>query len=429
MNLESNQSRVSYIKFAALRTNWPLRFLFAISLAFLTIVWASSFKNISGILHSGNDVQKIGNDLRKVLEWSEEDVDSCKPLIIRALLNWKLLPDRFNDLTLVIYHLGSDNTGISYGIQRDNIATFTSALKYSDPAFYIFQVLGGRAQNSFKRLLPTHLKDHMCIIDYYKTPYDVSAHMVTLWSLGPLVNKFHSVLMLNHGVRGPLTHRDNGQWLSAFSNMLNVSKVAIAGSRINCAKPVPGQPAFVKNENMPPHVQTHAFALRTSVLPIVIAYQLSISAKDLQSVANYINYAEVGMSGFLRIHGYKMASLEALNYSKKNAAGMYPEYTMHSRKSFSFAQCDMDPLRSKESLIFYKFGGNAAYQSCNLGNFSEIVNWLDYMLLSETVKNLTLQLKSNEPKIGLKATFKYCREASNDAVLFDFKKAFKVLGG
>jgi len=413
MSVESGISRTYPSRRSVVKTNTLWRLLsavvaFAVLLAFLPLAWVSPVKPA---------IQKLemGSDLRKVLEWSTEDVDSCKRRIDDALLHWEQ-PGQLEHLTLVIYHLGTDNPGYSYGIQVDNIAIFTSALKYSDPAFFIFQVLGGQAHNNFTRLLPTHLKDHMCIIDFYKAPYDISAHMAALWSLGPLAHKFQSVLLLNNGMRGPLTHRDNGQWLNAFSNMLRNSKVAIAGSRINCAKSVPGQPDFVKNENMPPHVQTHAFTLRTSVLPIVLTYQLLIPAAGLQSVANYINHAEVGMSKLLIILGYKMASLEALNYSIKTGAGINSEYSMRSMNSFSSAQCDMDPFHSKESFIFYKFGGTAAVVSCNLRELSEVVSWLDYMLLSETVKKLTLQLMRSEPTLRLKASFNYCREASTDTV-------------
>jgi hypothetical protein len=162
---------------------------------------------------------------------SLQDVDRCKATMQSALLAWNPA-QRAQGLTLVVYHLGNFTRDLTTSFQTNNVKIFTSALRHADPAFYIFQVLYGVEHNDHAHLLPTHLRDHACVVDWYKTPYDVSAQMVTLALLGDVAFQFRNVFLMNHSTRGPLTHRDT--WLQEYGSLLLDESVGIAGAQIAC---------------------------------------------------------------------------------------------------------------------------------------------------------------------------------------------------
>jgi len=203
-----------------------------------------------------------------------------------------------------------------------------------DDAFYVFQVQGGLAANALARLLPTHMDSAMCVVDWMQTPYDVSAEMLTLFLLGNVVLDFKSVLLLNHGARGPLTSRANGAWLDVYSRLFDDARVAIAGPRLSCEQG--------------PHVQTHAYALSSRALAAVLSHELSVSEAALRDKNKFIAHAEIGLSRVLRSQGWTIMSIA----SDSRALGV--EAVCNA--SVSFSRYAEQPQHANQ--VFYKFGGS-----------------------------------------------------------------------
>ena len=74
-------------------------------------------------------------------------------------------------------------------------------------------------------------------------------------------------MFLNEGVRGPLVKIENGEWLLEFRNILAFDKVGLVGSSMSCEKK--------------PHIQTHAFAIRTYLSNLIDFGSSEGSWKDI----------------------------------------------------------------------------------------------------------------------------------------------------
>jgi hypothetical protein len=277
------------------------------------------------------------------------DIDRCRAGIEQALATWDKA-QRAAGLTLVIYHLGNQSaalTSIASAAQVNNVKIFTSAASEAHPAFYVFNVLYGRKGNAFAHLLPSHA--HACSVDWLATPYDVTAQMATAALLGhDVVRQFENVFMLNQGVRGPLTHRANGEWLQIYRSLLNSDPhVALAGPSISCG--------FSK------HVQTFAWTISTRLLPLALAYELSVSAAEMRTSLAYVEHAEVGLSRFFRSLGFNIASLsdQALSGSAANVT-----CNDASKKVPSWYAKLGRP--SSPQAIFFKFGGGVMNILCSV---------------------------------------------------------------
>jgi len=178
-----------------------------------------------------------------------------------------------------------------------------------------------------------------------------------------------------------------------------VPNVAIAGPRINCGQQLPDQ--LPAEAEIVPHVQSHAFTLRSDVaMTLIVPFELSLGLhemhNDAESRLRYIQHAEIGISRLLKLAGFQMASRE--------------QFVYYGTKRFSQRYCYMDHFKNKKDLIFYKFGGTPAVISCEYQNNARIMNWMNHLMLIENVNELTNALMKNDSSVGISGHHKFCRE-------------------
>jgi hypothetical protein len=188
--------------------------------------------------------------------------------------------------TVVIYHLGIHNPQSPIDVTINNLKIFRLAVtsdsmideknqqwKLSNN-FYIFNVLGrssdGNTVNhrSTGNLLSVFLPRHdgtianVGVLEWDASPSDILTHMRTLSLLSNenLLGNFGSVFMLNNGVRGPFIGGVEGKWLEEYRTLLfsdvGNQTIGMLGPTISC--------------EVTPHVQTHAFILRESIVPLIL---------------------------------------------------------------------------------------------------------------------------------------------------------------
>ncbi len=95
------------------------------------------------------------------------------------------------------------------------------------------------------------------------------------------------------GVRGPLTRRNNGDWLAEYRRLLDLNNVGIVGSTISCEST--------------PHVQTHIFAMHTELF--IKATRLIDSGPRAKTWLGIVAQYEVGLSTTLLSQGYNISSV------------------------------------------------------------------------------------------------------------------------
>jgi hypothetical protein len=111
-----------------------------------------------------------------------------------------------------------------------------------------------------------------CRSDRIKVAAIAAAH------LGPVVNAFAAVMYLNQGTRGPLSGRADGSWRTRFvSALLPETGVAAVAPSVSC--------------QLVPHMQTHMYAVSTLVVPILIAYELTVSDAERHNRIGHVAHA------------------------------------------------------------------------------------------------------------------------------------------
>jgi hypothetical protein len=170
---------------------------------------------------------------------------------------------------------------------------------------------------------------------------DLDTHLRTLQVLGSNVtDKFSTVIFTNQGVRGPLIKRENGEWLGEFQKLMSAHNVALVGPTLSC--------------EVSPHVQTHMFAIRTSIIPLIMEDMKVKMTATYKSWQDLIASLEVGLTGVVMTAGYNVSS-----------------FLHRSRGQPYFSKCltytgppnrfDQNPTGwcgvAAEDLIFVKWGG------------------------------------------------------------------------
>lgn len=161
---------------------------------------------------------------------------------------------------LIIYHVAHVKEGI-YGmdVATNNIKLFVSALlTHNDgspqDAFYLFNVVDGK-ENPYRSYLPTQ-HPNVGIIDWQHVNEEMDLNMRTLRLLGlPLINSFKALFFMSIDVRGPLLHRNNGEWIVEFRKLLDANNVGMVGPMITCEGS--------------PHVSTYMFAWRSRLFNLL----------------------------------------------------------------------------------------------------------------------------------------------------------------
>ena len=250
---------------------------------------------------------------------------------------------------LIIFHIG--DIGIasnSIDIAANNIKIFVSALlnhaeSSKQATFYLFNVVHG-LNNPLAILLPSpDIHKNMAILDWKHASSDLDTHLRTVRILGEeIISQFYSVIFLNQGVRGPLAYRKDGEWVDEMNKIMYVNNVALVGPTLSC--------------EVSPHIQTHAFALKSSIIPLVLNdMEKNMTAKFISWKA-MIESLEVGLTGVVRRAGYNVSSLlyHRRGYEYFQDGKCLVKIGPKSRFMLNPASwCDVKP----EEVIFLKWGG------------------------------------------------------------------------
>jgi hypothetical protein len=291
---------------------------------------------------------------------------------------------------LVICHIGpykhhiggfKEMSDDSLDVYINNLRVLTNAIMSMKEdshhqAFFIFNVIS--TENALERLIPIQ-SDRVAIIKHNSSGSDLGMHFQTVKNLGhDITSQFGAVLFSNQGVRGPLIDQADGKWLGAFRDLLDHNNVAIVGPSLSC--------------EVSPHVQTHVFMLRTSVLPM-LSTKLFNSGSNGGNWLDFIKTFEVGLTTLLINEGYKAASL--LYYQKTgnkffdgaclpNSRVNPNELTMMLLNPVSWCNIDVDQL------VFQKWGGEA------MKTLGYICDDTKQQMLGSLLK-----MTSNQPDMGL----------------------------
>lgn len=278
---------------------------------------------------------------------------------------------------LVIYHIG--NLGLasnSLDVASNNVKIFISSVERHSKssllkAFYIFNVVD--RDNPLVHLIPVN-RANVALLQWNHSRSDLDTHLQTVQLLGTSVtSNFSTVIFSNQGVRGPLTHRQNGEWMGDFSRALENNNVGMVGPTLSC--------------EMSPHVQTHMFALRTELIPVVLAAMQLKMEKEFQDWRALIASMEVGLTGVVINAGYNVSSF----MHQKQGQPYFQTCLKYQGSPHRF---DKNPTgwcgASAEDLIFVKWGGELLRSSA--------------MACNATVRQMETHLErlaASEPKLQL----------------------------
>ncbi len=280
---------------------------------------------------------------------SSSSLDNCLGLLRALLTDYQTQQVPLEQRSLVLFHIG--DIGIaenSIDVAGNNIKIFVSSVLHhsaaaQQKAFYVFNVVKGM-RNPLAIYLPSfENRPNMVMLEWKQASSDLGTHLRTVELIGrDLVSQFYSVVFLNQGVRGPLTSRTEGQWLLEFNKLMYSNNVALAGPTISC--------------EISPHVQTHAFSLRSDILPHVLSVMKEKISTTFVSWAEMVESLEVGLTGVVMRAGHNVSALlyERRGYSyfqegkclMKN--GPEAAYALNPT-----SWCDVTP----EEVIFIKYGG------------------------------------------------------------------------
>lgn len=247
--------------------------------------------------------------------------------------------------SLAVYtidHITADN---SPDIWENNVKLFVSAVlshsrKAKHQAYYIFCVVGG-AEHTLSKFLPFNAPN----VAFIKAPGghgDLLGHVNTIALLGDtIVSKFSSVLFLNQDARGPFEDRTDGRWWRRFVTTFEENPlVGIVGSMISC--------------EIGPHVQTHAFAMRSEVAMEVFS---EFNPRRIAGKKNRNRHLETSLSTETTSLGHAMSSLyyqRKFNRTVFAGACVTKEGNSPVYRSNPTSWCDVLP----QDALFMRFGGH-----------------------------------------------------------------------
>mmetsp|Transcript_21617 Transcript_21617/g.36213 ORF Transcript_21617/g.36213 Transcript_21617/m.36213 type:complete len:702 (+) Transcript_21617:56-2161(+) len=266
-----------------------------------------------------------------------------KQKLMAKIQDYKKYNIPINERSLIMYHVGMPSKEDSVDVLANNIRMFAEAMathteQTRNHGFYIFRVAGG-TENSLTQYLRFGFP-RASILMCSHTQSDIDIHIQTLTMLGKdFVHAFGSVLFFSGRARGPFYERNNGEWISSYENILTKNpNVGIVGSTINC--------------QIQPHVQSHAFAMRSDVAWDVMT---SLHPERGKKRKNH-QHMEIALSVETQNAGYKMASLL---YKYRTGNAVFNGQCVEGRgqgvqtKSNPTSWCDLKP----REVMFMKWGG------------------------------------------------------------------------
>jgi len=280
---------------------------------------------------------------------SNKSLDGCLGRLRALLSDYQTQQVPLEQRSLVLFHIG--DIGIaqnSIDIAGNNIKIFVSSVLHHSAtahqrAFYVFNVVKG-LKNPLAIHLPSFANSpNMAMLEWKYASSDLGTHLHTVGLIGSdMVSQFYSVVFLNQGVRGPLTSRTEGQWMLELNKLMYSNNVALAGPTISC--------------EVSPHVQTHAFSLRSDILPHVLSEMKKNMSTKFVSWQEMIASLEVGLTGVVMRAGHNVSSLlyDRRGYSYFQEGKCLRKNGPRSRFELNPASwCDVTP----EEVIFIKYGG------------------------------------------------------------------------
>lgn len=248
--------------------------------------------------------------------------------------------------TFIIFHVGMIDSKNSYEVVVNNLKIFNFSVVHDRSTksqnFYWFNIIGGK-DNNMLPYVPSSDQWNVAAVEWLVSPSDILMHLRTLNIVkNTLELNFGSVFFMNNGVRGPMILREEGKWMEEFRQLLNDEhKVGMAGPAISC--------------EVSPHVQTHAYIIRTSLIPALLTEYTSFHRfTDWPAL---IRHYEVGMSKFVLNQGWNISSLLYYKRLGKKYFDGYciPVPNAHKNGILNNPSrwCDLKP----EELVIYKFGG------------------------------------------------------------------------
>jgi hypothetical protein len=247
--------------------------------------------------------------------------------------------------SLIIYHIG--DIGLVYNsldIAINNLNFFVSAImnqtaSSKQKAFFLFNVVDDH--NPLLSMIPTS-KSNVALAKWNTASSDLGTHLKTLQMLGPnITSRFSTVIFSNQGVRGPLVKRQNNEWIGEFKKLLNTNNVGLVGPTMSC--------------EVAPHIQTHMFAIRTTLIPFILSEMEKSLKQNYKSWLDLIAALEVGLTGVVMTGGYNVSSFLYSNRGHPYFNGQCLKYRGPAN------QFDKNPTGwcgvTPEELIFIKWGG------------------------------------------------------------------------
>jgi hypothetical protein len=159
--------------------------------------------------------------------------------------------------SLIIYHVEGSATSLSTrSVATNNLKLFLSSVhrhqnSSGQEAFYLFNTVDGDSEA--QKLIPSE-KANIALVQWSYAPNSLFSFLHTLKLLdADAITSVDMVVSLSTVARGPLDHIQDGQWIGKFGSLLDNSGVGLVGSMISC--------------DGSPHVQTHAFAVKSSLVP------------------------------------------------------------------------------------------------------------------------------------------------------------------
>lgn len=279
--------------------------------------------------------------------------------------------------TLIIYHVGWLVTENSFDVTINNIKLFVNALLddsiSSSPiprAFYWINLIGGKENLLYKYLpqvdfLPFF--QNIAILEWNISPSDMYTHFRTLELLTSKnffrmnnftttdnkeeqnvhkldYSSFSTIIFLNNEARGPLIHREHGNWIHSFQDLLAYKRNVLVGSILSC--------------EVKPHIQTHTFAIKSIFIPYILQQYRYGEVYKMKYWRYVVKHYEIGLSNLAITNNFTIGSI--LYQLKQNNLSFNGKCLIRERRSGFII--DSNPIRwcklPMKDIIFMKWGGS-----------------------------------------------------------------------
>ena len=247
---------------------------------------------------------------------------------------------------LVLYHIDDLRLGDSVmEVALNNLRVFVTSIYHhtessEQSAFYIFNC-PTTSSSLISGMIPDHMPN-VATVSWTFTGSSMNSFLQTLRALKTeTITSVDAVFSLGTGVRGPLSHVQGGSWISEFRKRLDVPMVGLVGTMISCEEGL--------------HVQTHAFAMRTSlVLQVLLElkrYYLSAQDSPLE------HHFKHRLTHAVRELNFLVASL---HHSQADASSFFNPEQCQDTGSKEVAQEEVQSCaQNPQEVLFLRWNGES----------------------------------------------------------------------